>query len=97
MEHIARATGKDRIDVRMENLAPDSPFKSMIPEFLKLTDFYARKAEIDEFNLKNRWVKKGIAITPMNFDILFFGSMHGTISVFHGDGSVRLLGFSEIS
>lgn len=90
MEHIARATGKDSIDVRMENLTVDSPFKTMIPEFLKLTDFYARRAEIDDFNLKNRWLKRGIAITPMNFDIQFFGAMHGTLSVYHGDGTVAL-------
>lgn len=88
MEHIARVTGSDPIDVRMANLAVDSPFKSMIPDFLQLTDFHARRKAIDEFNLSNRWMKKGIAITPMNFDIQYFGSMHGTLSVFHGDGTV---------
>jgi xanthine dehydrogenase/oxidase len=90
MEHIARATGKDSIDVRIANMTEDSPLRTMVPELLKIADFYNRRDEIDKFNNENRWVKKGIAIVPMNFDIQYFGSMHGTISVFHGDGTVAI-------
>ncbi|CRL08599.1 CLUMA_CG021336, isoform A [Clunio marinus] len=90
MEHIARVVGRDPIDVRMENLEDGSEFKTMIPTFINDVKYRERKAAIDKFNLKNRWVKRGIAVSPMKYFIAYFGSMHGIVSIYHGDGSVAL-------
>lgn len=49
-----------------------------------------RKKVIDQFNLANRWMKKGIAIVPMKFHVEYFGSLHALVSVYHRDGSVSV-------
>lgn len=90
MEHIARIVNRDPVDVRMENLEENSEFKTMMPEFVQSVNYRERKAAIDKFNSENRWVKKGIAVAPMQYFIAYFGSMHAIVSVFHGDGSVAV-------
>lgn len=90
MEHIARTVGKDPVDVRMENLTDDSVFKTMLPEFVESVEYKKRKAEIDIFNRENRWTKKGIAIVPMKYYIFCVGSMHGIVSIYHGDCTVSI-------
>jgi xanthine dehydrogenase/oxidase len=55
-----------------------------------LLDYYKRKSEINEFNAKNRWTKRGIAVVPMRFHIEYFGSLHALVSVLHRDGSVAI-------
>ncbi|KAG5676997.1 hypothetical protein PVAND_006788 [Polypedilum vanderplanki] len=90
MEHIARTLGKDPVDVRMANLTEDSVFKTMMPEFVSNVEYKQRKAEIDKFNSLNRWTKRGIAIVPMKYYIFCVGTMHGTVSIYHGDGTIAL-------
>jgi xanthine dehydrogenase/oxidase len=90
MEHIARVIGRDPVDVRMENLEEGSEFQTMMPEFVKSVEYRERKSAIDKFNTENRWVKRGIAVTPMKYYIAYFGSMHGIVSIYHGDGSVAI-------
>lgn len=90
MEHIARIVGRDPVDVRMENLEENSEFEKMMPEFVTQVEYRERKAAIDKFNLENRWVKRGIAVTPMQYFIAYFGSMHGIVSIYHGDGTVAV-------
>lgn len=90
MEHIARIVGKDPVDVRLENLEADSEFKTIIPDFVKDVEYRKRKAAIDQFNSENRWVKRGIAVSPMKYFIAYFGAMHGIVSIYHGDGSVAI-------
>jgi xanthine dehydrogenase/oxidase len=55
-----------------------------------LLDYYKRKSEINDFNAKNRWTKRGIAVVPMRFLIFYFGSLHALVSVLHRDGSVAI-------
>lgn len=90
MEHIARIVGRDPVDVRMENLEEGSEFITMMPEFVTSVEYRERKAEIEKFNLENRWVKRGIAVAPMQYYIAYFGSMHGIVSIYHGDGTVAV-------
>lgn len=54
------------------------------------TDFYARKADIDEFNRKNRWRKRGIAFVPMDYHQPFYGSYPVFVAIYHDDGSVAV-------
>jgi xanthine dehydrogenase/oxidase len=90
MEHIARIVGRDPVDVRMENLEEDSEFKKLLPEFITSVEYRERKAAINKFNEENRWVKRGIAVTPMKYFLGYFCSMHGTVSIYHGDGTVAI-------
>ena len=90
MEHIARIVKRDPVDVRMENLEENSDFEKLMPEFITSVQYRERKTAIDVFNAENRWVKRGIAVTPMKYFLQYFGSMHGTVSIFHGDGTVAI-------
>lgn len=90
MEHVARIVGRDPVDVRMENLEDGSEFKAMIPEFITSVQYRERKVAIDKFNAENRWIKRGIAVTPMKYYIAYFGAMHGIVSIYHGDGTVAI-------
>lgn len=53
-------------------------------------DYKQRRAEIDEFNKKNRWVKRGIAISPMQFNVAYLSSLSALVAIYHVDGSVAI-------
>lgn len=40
-------------------------------ECLDKSDYHSRNAKVEEFNRKNYWKKKGIAIIPMKFSVGF--------------------------
>lgn len=90
LEHISRAGGIDPIDVRLANIADDNEMKKLLPQFVKDTDYYNRKREIDEFNGKNRWRKRGIAIVPMEYPLEYIGPLPAYVAVYHSDGSVAI-------
>lgn len=51
-------------------------------------DYYKRKSEINEFNMKNRWHKRGIAVTIMKYPMSYFTTYSVYIAIYHGDGTV---------
>lgn len=55
-----------------------------------ILDYHARKKTIDEFNVANRWTKRGIAMVPMKYHLGYFGTSHAFVSIYHGDGSVAV-------
>lgn len=88
-------------DSEMKKLLPE--FAESVGEFLfvlkllmQLNIYFSqlayreRKSMIDAFNTKNRWIKRGIAITPMKFHVEYFGTLNAFISVYHRDGSVAV-------
>ncbi|GAB0096227.1 xanthine dehydrogenase [Sergentomyia squamirostris] len=90
MEHIASVTNQDPLDVRLANMPEDTERRQFIMDFRTSTDFDSRRAEIDEFNCKNRCKKRGIAIVPMDYGIIYFGVRYALVSIHHGDGSVTI-------
>ncbi|XP_063699693.1 uncharacterized protein LOC134830217 [Culicoides brevitarsis] len=90
MEHIAHVVKRDPAKVRMDNLTKDSEIRKLMPEFLKDVAYYERRKEIDDFNTKNRWTKRGIAVVPMRYPMGFFGTFHALVSIYHGDGTVAI-------
>ncbi|NXN36407.1 AOXB oxidase, partial [Rhinoptilus africanus] len=60
-------------------------------ECLDKSDYYSRKAIVEEFNMKNYWKKKGIAIIPMKFSVGFnatYFHQAGALVHIYIDGSV---------
>ncbi|XP_009888538.1 PREDICTED: aldehyde oxidase 2-like [Charadrius vociferus] len=60
-------------------------------ECLDKSDYYNRKAMVEEFNVKNYWKKKGIAIIPMKFSVGFnatYFHQAGALIHIYIDGSV---------
>lgn len=58
-----------------------------------MSDFNRRRIAIEEFNSKNRWRKRGIAMVPTKFGIAFtvlFLNQAGALVHAYGDGSVLL-------
>ncbi|XP_047400596.1 aldehyde oxidase 2 isoform X3 [Sciurus carolinensis] len=60
-------------------------------ECLEKSSFHSRRRQVEEFNKKNYWKKKGIAIIPMKFSVGFAAtSYHQAAALVHiyTDGSV---------
>ncbi|GAB0100749.1 xanthine dehydrogenase [Sergentomyia squamirostris] len=90
MEHIAKTTGLDPVDVRLANIPEDSPIRDIIADFVRSTEYEERKKQIAVFNDENRWKKRGISIVPMKYPQHFFGTLPAMVSVYHGDGTVAI-------
>lgn len=90
MEHIAKETGKDPIEVRLQNIAQDNPLRQMIPDYLKSIDYEARKKSVDAFNAKNRWTKKGISVVPLQYNVGYFGHYNAYVAIYYADGTVAI-------
>lgn len=88
MEHIAFVTQRDAVEVRLENMKEDNKMTKLLRNFCQSTDYKQRQSAINEFNLKNRWIKKGLGLAIMQYPIDYLGQFSATVSLFHADGSV---------
>ncbi|XP_012058303.1 PREDICTED: xanthine dehydrogenase-like [Atta cephalotes] len=90
MEHIAKVTKKDPIEVRLANMndMDKSVLETMIKDLSNLINYNVNKESIDDFNFHNRWKKKGIAMIPMKYLITYEGQFEAIVSVCARDGSV---------
>jgi xanthine dehydrogenase large subunit len=106
MDAIAAHLGLDPLAVRKANLygpgrditpyhmtVEDNVAPEIIAELEARSDYAARKAAVDAFNAENRWLKKGIALTPVKFGISFTTThlnQAGALVQLYADGSVLL-------
>ncbi|XP_018394483.1 PREDICTED: indole-3-acetaldehyde oxidase-like [Cyphomyrmex costatus] len=90
MEHIARVTKKDPVEIRLSNMndVDKSVYETMIKDLSKSADYEVRKRTVEIFNTQNRWKKKGIATVIMKFPIIYFGQFNAMVSICARDGSV---------
>lgn len=88
MEHIAAVTGKDPIDVRLSNMAKDHVMRPMIADFLKDVEYRKRKADCEAFNKVNRWRKRGVSVTLMQWPTSKIFAFQSYVAIYHRDGSV---------
>ncbi|XP_017481952.1 PREDICTED: xanthine dehydrogenase isoform X3 [Rhagoletis zephyria] len=102
---VARIVGKDYIDVMRINFyktgdithynqrLEDFPIERCMNDCLEQSKFHEKRAQIVEFNRKNRWRKRGISLVPTKYGIAF-GAMHlnqaGALINIYADGSVLL-------
>lgn len=88
MEHAAFELGLDPLEVRMANLIAGHKMGTMIPRFIKSTQYKAKREQIMEFNKQNRWIKRGLGLATMEYHIGYFGQFPATVAIYHGDGTV---------
>ncbi len=106
MDQVAQKLGKDPLAVRQANLynasnntthygmvVEDNVAPEIIAQLKTASNYDKRRAEIEEFNANNEFVKKGIALTPLKFGISFttkFLNQAGALIHIYADGSVQL-------
>ncbi len=106
MDEIAQAVGKDPLDVRLANLygpgrdltpygqtVEDNIAAELIAALAEQSDYRARRAAICGWNESNRWLKRGIALTPVKFGISFTAThlnQAGALVHLYSDGSVMV-------
>lgn len=107
MDEIAIHTGIDPLDVRKanfygqgeRNITPfgmeveDNIILDLVEQLETSSDYRTRKAAIDSYNKDSRFLKKGIALTPVKFGISFtlnHLNQAGALVHVYTDGSVYL-------
>jgi xanthine dehydrogenase large subunit len=104
MDDIARALGKDPLDVRRLNLygagrdvtpygmtVEDTPLERLARELEASSDYRRRREAVARHNAASAVVKRGIALTPVKFGISFnatFFNQAGALVNVYTDGSV---------
>ena len=85
MDHIAFETGRDPLDVRLDNLyggegrnstpyhqtVEDSVARELMLELERRADYRTRRKDIEAWNKTSSIIKRGIALTPVKFGISF--------------------------
>ena len=107
IDAIAWSLGIDPLDVRKRNLygdgerdmtpygmrVTDNVMPAMIESLEETSDYRQRRAAVAAFNANSRFLKRGIALTPVKFGISFTNIMlnqaGALVHVYH-DGSVHL-------
>lgn len=104
---IARHLGKDPLDVRKVNLYGEAPrnvtpyhmtvednvLPQLIDELECESEYRRRRQESQCFNQSSKWLKKGIALTPVKFGISFTTThlnQAGALVHVYNDGSIHL-------
>ncbi len=105
IEQIAQKLQKDAAEIRKlnfykENSNNTTPYGQQVKnnrlhlifeELIRSSDYYKRKESVNEFNSKNAYKKRGIAVTPVKFGISFntpFLNQAGSLVNIYTDGSV---------
>jgi len=107
IDNISRYLDKDPSEIRKKNFykrnrrnithygmkIEDNAINEIFNKLIKKSNYKKRYSEIKKFNLKNKYKKKGIAITPVKFGISFT-TIHlnqaGALVHIYTDGSVYL-------
>ncbi len=107
IDNIARYLHKDPYQIRKNNFykknkknithygmkIEDNVIQEIFNKLLKKSNYKKRYSKIKKFNLTNKYLKKGIAITPVKFGISFTTThlnQAGALVHIYTDGSVHL-------
>uniref|UniRef100_A0A1B0CV50 Putative xanthine dehydrogenase n=1 Tax=Lutzomyia longipalpis TaxID=7200 RepID=A0A1B0CV50_LUTLO len=90
MEHISWTLKKDPVEVRLANIDADNPMRKIFTDFLENCEYYKRLDDVEKFNKANRWKKRGIAISLMQYHHENVANYETLVAIYHGDGSVVL-------
>ena len=105
MDDIARAVGKDPLDVRYTNLyqngdkthygqpIEDYHMRDLMKQLEDESEYRQRREDITAFNKANKYKKRGLALTPVKFGISFtvtFLNQAGALLHIYTDGSIQI-------
>jgi len=108
IDHIASSLKKDSAEIRRRNFyqkkkknithynmkIEDNIMQEIFDQLIKTSSYKSRKLDIKKFNSENRYLKKGIAITPVKFGISFttwhLNQAGALVHIYCNDGSVHV-------
>ncbi len=108
IDHIASTLKKDSAEIRRRNFyqkkkknithynmkIEDNVIQEIFDQLLKSSNYKSRQISIKKFNKENKYIKKGIAITPVKFGISFttwhLNQAGALAHIYCNDGSVHI-------
>ena len=108
IDHIATSLKKDSAEIRRRNFyqkkrknithynmkVEDNVIQEIFDQLLKSSNYKSRQLSIKKFNELNKYIKKGIAITPVKFGISFttwhLNQAGALVHIYCNDGSVHV-------
>merc|ERR1719239_909632 len=91
IEHLAAASATDPLTLREANMVDDPTLKEVLARLKDSSQFELRKRHVEDFNRRNLWRKRGIALVPLKYPHNQFGTRYTVnIAVYHDDGSVAV-------
>ena len=108
IDHIANSLKKDPAEIRRRNFyqkkkknithynmkIEDNVIQEIFDQLIKTSNYKSRQLTIKKFNSENRYLKKGIAITPVKFGISFttwhLNQAGALVHIYCNDGSVHV-------
>jgi xanthine dehydrogenase large subunit len=108
IDNIANSLKKDPAEIRRRNFyqkkkknithynmkIEDNVIEEIFDQILKSSNYKSRQLSIKKFNQKNKYIKKGIAITPVKFGISFttwhLNQAGALVHIYCNDGSVHI-------
>jgi len=108
IDNIARSLNKDPSEIRRRNFyqkekknithygmkIEDNIIHEIFDSLISSSNYKSRQLNIKKFNLENKYLKKGIAITPVKFGISFttwhLNQAGALVHIYYNDGSVHV-------
>ncbi len=108
IDNIARTLNKDPSEIRRRNFyqkekknithygmkIEDNVIHEIFDKLIKTSNYKSRQLDVKKFNLQNKYLKKGIAITPVKFGISFttwhLNQAGALVHIYCSDGSVHV-------
>ena len=107
VEEISNTLGVDPLQVRRTNfyqkdtnnvtpydqIIEDNIIEEITDELIDTSNYHTRRKEIDKFNKENKFLKKGLAFSPVKFGISFTTQLlnqAGALVSIYKDGSIYL-------
>ena len=108
IDHIATSLKKDSAEIRRRNFyqkkrknithynmkIEDNVIQEIFDQLIKSSNYKSRQLSIKKFNKGNKYIKKGIALTPVKFGISFttwhLNQAGALVHIYCNDGSVHI-------
>ena len=108
IDHIANSLKKDSAEIRRRNFyqkkkknithynmkIEDNIIQEIFDQLIKSSNYKSRQLSIKKFNVESKYIKKGIAITPVKFGISFttwhLNQAGALVHIYCNDGSVHI-------
>ncbi len=108
IDHISSSLKKDSAEIRRRNFyqkkkknithynmkIEDNIIQEIFDQLIRSSNYKSRQVSIKKFNEKNKYIKKGIAITPVKFGISFttwhLNQAGALVHIYCSDGSVHV-------